>query len=63
MDISSKHGVVTHCTTTTSTEDPKLREKLKELDERLVGMRYDAIELDSRSRVTREVVDWLRGSV
>ena len=63
MDISSKHGVITHCATTTSTDDNALRADLEKLDGRLVGMRYDAIEVDSRSGVTQEVVDWVRESL
>lgn len=63
MDIASKHGLITHCTTTASVTDSQLRTNLKKLDERLVEQRYDAIEVDAERVEMREVVDWLRASV
>ncbi|KAI5451873.1 hypothetical protein NCC49_001175 [Naganishia albida] len=63
MDIASKHGLITSCTTTASVTDSQLRTDLKKLDDRLVEQRYDAIEVDAERVEMREVVDWLRASV
>lgn len=62
--MTSKHGVITHCKSSTTNEDEELRASLSELDRRLVGQRYDAIELDTgKGRVTDQVVSWLRQSI
>jgi hypothetical protein len=56
--------VITHCQTSTTSEDRGLHEVLSRVDQRLVGQRYDQIQLprEEDARIG-EVVKWLRESV